>query len=223
MSSLITSFADVEAKEIQWLWKPYIASGKLTLAYGAKEVDLIDFMLRFTAVLSTGGIGESPYSVLYFDSEKNAGWVKSRLQAYNADLTKISCLYDSSLAAFLKAKDEISRAHIRAIVINGLERLLFTKKAMKATEINTGMQQLAILAEETKCAILLGSEDIHPDGSVISRYQADPIKRLPRSILRIERRDSSFIATQEKNNIAEIGQPFIVDVRGTVSFVDHTR
>ena len=221
MSSLITSFADVEAKEIQWLWKPYIASGKLTLAYGAKEVDLTDFMLRFTAVLSTAGIGESPYSVLYFDSEKNAGWIKSRLQANNADLTKISCLHDSSLAALFKSKDEISQAHIRAIVINGLERLLFTKKAMKASEINIGMQQLATLAKETQCAILLGSEDSHPDGSAISRYQVEPIRRLPRSILRIERRDSAFIVTQEKNNIAEIGQPFMMDDQGTITFVDH--
>lgn len=221
MSSLITSFADVEAKEIQWLWNPYIASGKLTLAYGAKEVDLTDFMLRFMAALSTGGIGEQPCSILYFDSEKNAGWIKSRLQVYNADLTKISCLYDSSLAALLKAKDEISRVHLRAIVINGLERLLFTKKAMKASEINIGMQQLAALAKETQCAILLGSEDIHPDGSVISRYQVEPIRRLSRSILRIEQRDSAFIVTQEKNNIAEIGQPFMMDDQGTITFVDH--
>ena len=221
MSSLITSFADVEAKEIQWLWKPYIASGKLTLAYGAKEVDLTDFMLRFTAVLSTGGIRESPYSVLYFDSEKNAGWIKSKLQAYKANLTTISCLLDTGLAALLKAKDEISRAHIRGIIINGLERLLFTKKAMKASEINAGMQQLAALAKETQCAILLGSEDIHPDGSAISRYQVEPIRRLPRSILRIERRDSAFIVTQEKNNIAEIGQPFMMDDQGTITFVDH--
>ena len=187
MSSLITSFADIESKEIQWLWNPYIALEKLTLAYGTEEADLTDFMLRFTAALSTGGTGEPPCSILYFDSEKNAGWIKGRLQAYNADLTKISCLLDTDFAALLKAKDEIRRTSIRTIVINGLERLLFTKKAMKASEINTGMKQLNALAEETKCAILLGSEDIHPDGSVISRNQVEPIKRIPRSILRIER------------------------------------
>ena len=222
MSPLITSFADIEAKEIQWLWKPYFALKKLTLAYGAKEADLSDFMLRFTSALSTGTIGESPCSILYFDSEKNAGWIKGRLQAYNADLTKISCLLDTDFAALLKAKDEIRRTSIRTIVINGLERLLFTKKAMKASEINTGMKQLNALAEETKCAILLGSEDIRPDGSVISRNQVEPIKRIPRSILRIERRDSTFIATQEKNNIADIGQPFILDDQGKISVVNHT-
>ena len=221
MSSLITSFADIESKEIHWLWNPYIALEKLTLAYGTEEADLTDFMLRFTVALSTGGIGEPPCSILYFDSEMNTGWIKSRLQAYNADLTKISCLYDSSLAALFKSKDEISRAHIRVIVINGLERLLFTKKSMKASEINTGMQELVALAKETQCAILLGSEDIHPDGSVISRYQVEPIRRLPRSILRIERRDPAFIVTQEKNNIAEIGQPFMMDDQGTITFVDH--
>lgn len=221
MSSLITSFADIESKEIQWLWNPYIALEKLTLAYGTEEADMTDFMLRFTAALSTGGTGELPCSILYFDSEMNAGWIKSKLQAYKADLTAISCLLDTGLAALLKAKDEISRAHIRGIIINGLERLLFTKKAMKASEINAGMQQLAALAKETQCAILLGSEDIHPDGSAISRYQVEPIRRLPRSILRIERRDSAFIVTQEKNNIAEIGQPFMMDDQGTITFVDH--
>ena len=221
MSYLFTSFADIESKEIQWLWNPYIALEKLTLAYGTEDADMTDFMLRFTVALSTGGIGEPPCSILYFDSEMNAGWIKSRLQANNADLTKISCLHDSSLAALFKSKDEISRAHIRAIVINGLERLLFTKKAMKSSEINIGMQQLATLAKETQCAILLGSEDIHPDGSVFSRYQVEPIRRLPRSILRIERRDPAFIVTQEKNNIAEIGQPFMMDDQGTITFVDH--
>ena len=135
MSSLITSFADIESKEIQWLWNPYIALEKLTLAYGTEEADMTDFMLRFTAALSTGGTGEPPCSILYFDSEMNAGWIKSKLQAYKADLTTISCLLDTGLAALLKAKDEISRAHIRGIIINGLERLLFTKKAMKASEI----------------------------------------------------------------------------------------
>lgn len=217
MSSLITSFADVEVKEIQWLWKPYIALEKLTLVYGTKEVDLKDFMLQFTAALSTGGIGGLPCSILYFDSEKNAGWIKSKLQEYDADLTRISCINDSGLSALLKAKDEICQAHIRAIIINGLESLLFTKKATKASEINTGMQELAALAKETQCAIMLGSEDIHPTGSVISRYQSEPIKRIPRSILRIERSSSAFLVAQEKNNIAEVGQPYILDDQGVIS------
>ena len=69
MSSLITSFADIESKEIQWLWNPYIALGKLTLAYGTKETDMTDYMLRFTAALSTGGTGEPPCSILYFEGE----------------------------------------------------------------------------------------------------------------------------------------------------------
>jgi DNA repair protein RadA/Sms len=217
MSSLITSFADVETKEIQWLWNPYIALGKLTLAYGTKEVDLTDFMLRFTAALSTGGIGGLPCSILYFDSEKNVGWIKSKLQEYDADLTRISCIHDSDLSALLKAKDEICQAHISAIIINGLESLLFMKKATKASEINTGMQELAALAKETHCAILLGSEDIHPTGSVISRYQVEPIKRIPRSILRIERSPSAFLVAQEKNSIAEVGQPFILDDQGVIN------
>jgi hypothetical protein len=217
MSTPITSFVDVEAKEIQWLWKPYIALGKLTLAYGSRETDLTDFVLRFTAALSTGAIGDVPYAILYLDSEKNVGWIKSRLQVYKADLTKISCLHDTSLAALVKAKDEICRAQIRVIVINGLERLLFTRKAMKASEINTELKQLAALAAETQCAILLGSEDIHPEGSVISRYQAEPIKRVPRSILWVEQNSSAFLVTQEKNNIAENGRPFILDDQGTIN------
>ena len=88
---------------------------------------------------------------------------------------------------------------------------------MKASEINIGMKELAVLAKETQCAILLGSEDIHPTGSVISRYQVEPIKRIPRSILRIERSPSAFLVTQEKNNIAEVGQPFIFDAQGVIN------
>ena len=103
MSSLITSFADVEAKEIQWLWKPYIALEKLTLVHGTKEVDLTDFMLRFTAALSTGGIGGLPCSILYFESEKNAGWIKSKLQEYDADLTRISCIDDIVVNSFISS------------------------------------------------------------------------------------------------------------------------
>lgn len=123
MSSLITSFADIESKENQWLWNPYIALEKLTLAYGTEEADMTDFMLRFTAALSTGGIGEPPCSILYFDSEMNAGWIKSKLQAYKADLTTISCLLDTGLAALLNGQQKSTAPVITGVVLRAITYL----------------------------------------------------------------------------------------------------
>ena len=198
MSSFITSFADIESKEIQWLWNPYIALEKLTLAYGTEEADMTDFMLRFTAALSTGGTGEPPCSILYFDSEMNAGWIKSKLQAYKADLTTISCLLDTGLAALLKAKDEINELNKKITKIDDERVAIFKELDYKNKMI------LAYNVELNKSILNAINVVIDEARDNINRRNAELVDGLEKSIER------------SKQEVNEKNKAIAYDIQATV-------
>lgn len=64
-------YSNVQAKEVEWLWYPYIPYGKLTVLQGDPGEGKSTFMLNLTAILSTGGklpTGEkfdAPQAVIY--------------------------------------------------------------------------------------------------------------------------------------------------------------
>ena len=50
----ITYFTDVESKEVDWLWYPYIPYGKLTILQGDPGDGKTTFILSLISILSNG-------------------------------------------------------------------------------------------------------------------------------------------------------------------------
>ena len=53
--SLLTLYSEVQTKQIQWIWFPYIAYGKITLSQGGPGDGKSTMMMHLITELSTGG------------------------------------------------------------------------------------------------------------------------------------------------------------------------
>ena len=92
----IVRVADVEAKKVDWLWKPRIARGKLTILAGMPDVNKSTLTLDLAARVTTGGIlpcgeGHVPLgNVIILSAEDDiADTVRPRLEVAGADLTHV--------------------------------------------------------------------------------------------------------------------------------------
>lgn len=70
--------ADVEPKEVSWLWYPYIPFGKVTLLQGDSGDGKSTFALNLAAILTRGDtlpfteVSNKPMKVIYLNAEDDA-------------------------------------------------------------------------------------------------------------------------------------------------------
>jgi len=88
--------ADVEPKKVDWLWKPRVARGKLTIFAGMPDVNKSTLLLDISARVTIGGAlpageGKVPQgSVIILTAEDDlADTVRPRLEVAGADLTRV--------------------------------------------------------------------------------------------------------------------------------------
>jgi putative DNA primase/helicase len=96
---LIKRIADVEAKKVDWLWKPRVARGKLTIFAGMPDVNKSTLLLDVAARVTVGGLlpageGKMPQgSVIILTAEDDlADTVRPRLEVAGADLNRVNVI-----------------------------------------------------------------------------------------------------------------------------------
>lgn len=160
----LVCLADVEAKEIDWLWHPYIAKGKLTMAEGDPGVGKSYFTMALAAAVSNGGkvplIGNiEKGNVLIFSAEDDpADTLKPRLAKLGADMTKIF-IYPvpvefndegvGLIEGFLNEKRPV------LMIIDPLQCYLGSKDMNKANETRSVLSPLATLSSKFKTSTLI--------------------------------------------------------------------
>lgn len=93
-----SQMSTVEPKKVDWLWKPYLPIGKVTLLDGWPGIGKSYITCQLSAIVSRGGgfpnsTPFEPGNVLMFNAEDGlADTLRPRLEACGADLTKIYCL-----------------------------------------------------------------------------------------------------------------------------------
>ena len=94
--------SEVESQQIKWLWYPFIPYGKLSTVQGDPGDGKSTLILNIAAKLSMGEcIDENmnitePVNVIYQTAEDGlADTVKPRLEAANADCSRISIIDES--------------------------------------------------------------------------------------------------------------------------------
>ena len=98
----LIKMSEVQSQEIEWLWFPFIPYGKLTIIQGDPGDGKTTLVLNIAAKLSKGerldenmNITE-PVNVIYQTAEDGlADTVKPRLEAANADCSRISIIDES--------------------------------------------------------------------------------------------------------------------------------
>lgn len=157
---------DVEAKEVDWLWYPYIPYGKLTIVQGDPGEGKTTMVLQLAALLSKGEKlpcdekERTPVNVIYQTAEDGlADTVKPRLEAAGADCSRV--LVIDECEAELSMTDErieqaLKKTGAKVLILDPIQAYLGANVDMhRANEIRPVMKRLGDMAEKYGCAILL--------------------------------------------------------------------
>lgn len=213
--------SDIEAQEIEWLWYPYIAYGKLAIVQGDPGDGKTTLILNLAAKLTKGeGLDENmkvtePMNVIYQTAEDGlADTVKPRLLQAGADCEKVLVIDESEKSLSMldeRIEEALIKTGARVLILDPIQAYLGSGTDMnRANEVRNMTKRLAALAEKYKCAIILighmnkgaGNKAAYRGMGSIDFYA------VARSVLlvgRVEGEPNIRAMVQIKNNLAEFG------------------
>lgn len=226
-------FDEIAEEEVKWLWKPYIAFGKITVIQGDPGNGKTTLALWLAALISkreqmpTGGAPAFIGNVIYQSGEDNPeDTIKPRLLACGADCAKIACIEaDGNYSTELLEK-AIAETNAKFVVLDPLQAFLTGKQDIsRAKDMRPFLNELREVAARTGAALVIvghmnkgeRSKSIYRGlGSIDITAQA-------RSVLLVGRKgngNTRFMA-QIKNNLSEFGKTvsFSINKDGGVNFL----
>ena len=171
----ILTLSQVEAKEVDWLWKPYLANGMLAMLSGDPGAGKTYITLAVAAAITTGRVpytGErrDPTDVLYLSVENSPEHVlRPRFDSLGGDSSRFHILRGSVTGNGEKAerggvrlsdirllRDALQRTKARLVIVDPIQSYLGAEvDAHRSNETRPVMDGLSRLAEEFGCCILL--------------------------------------------------------------------
>ncbi len=162
----LINMAEVEAREVEWLWYPYIPVGKITIVQGDPGEGKTTFILHLAALLSKGEAlpceeeRREPINIIYQTAEDGLeDTIKPRLLEANADCNRILVIDETE--AELSMTDERLESAVREtgakiVILDPIQAYLGASVDMhRANEIRPVMKRLGNMAEKYGCAIIL--------------------------------------------------------------------
>ena len=161
----IIRMSDVELTPVDWLWKPYLPFGKLSVLQGNPGEGKTYFAMHLAAACTNGKLLPNmermePFNVIYQTAEDGLGdTVKPRLIEAGADLDRVLVIDDSEVQLTL-SDERIEKAIIennaRLVIIDPIQAYLGANVDMnRANEVRPIFMRLGQVAQRTGCAILL--------------------------------------------------------------------
>ena len=213
--------SDIEAQEIEWLWYPYIAYGKLAIVQGDPGDGKTTLILNLAAKLTKGeGLDENmkvtePMNVIYQTAEDGlADTVKPRLLQAGADCERVLVIDESEKSLSMldeRIEEALIRTGARVLILDPIQAYLGSGTDMnRANEVRNMTKRLAALAEKYKCAIILIGHMNKAAGNKAAYRGMGSIDfyAVARSVLlvgRVEGEPNIRAMVQIKNNLAEFG------------------
>ena len=161
----IIRMSDVELTPVEWLWKPYLPFGKLSVLQGNPGEGKTYFAMHLAAACTNGKLLPNmermePFNVIYQTAEDGLGdTVKPRLIEAGTDLDRVLVIDDSEVQLTL-SDERIEKAIIennaRLVIIDPIQAYLGADVDMnRANEVRPIFMRLGQVAQRTGCAILL--------------------------------------------------------------------
>lgn len=213
--------SDIEAQEIEWLWYPYIAYGKLAIVQGDPGDGKTTLILNLAAKLTKGeGLDENmkvmePMNVIYQTAEDGlADTVKPRLLQAGADCEKVLVIDESEKSLSMldeRIEEALIKTGARVLILDPIQAYLGSGTDMnRVNEVRNMTKRLAALAEKYKCAIILIGHMNKAAGNKAAYRGMGSIDfyAVARSVLlvgRVEGEPNIRAMVQIKNNLAEFG------------------
>ncbi len=210
---------EVEAKEIQWLWYPYIPFGKITVVQGDPGDGKTTAVLAIAAAVTTGAAlpksgAAEPMSVIFQTAEDGLGdTVRPRLDQSGADCTRVIVIDESEKElnlSDLRIEMAIEQTGAKLFILDPLQAYIGANVDMhRANEIRPVLKRISAVAEKTGCAVVVVGH--LNKGASKSQYRglgSIDIQAAARSVLtvgRIKGQPYTRAIVQGKNNLAPEG------------------
>ncbi|WP_330619202.1 AAA family ATPase [Vallitalea guaymasensis] len=162
----IINMSEIESKEVDWLWYPFIPYGKITIVQGDPGEGKTTFVLQLAALLSNGAAlpctenETEAINIVYQTAEDGyEDTIKPRLEAAGADCSKIMFI-DESVGPLSMSDERLEKAlaetGARLIILDPIQAYLGSDVDMhRANEIRPVLNRLSSKAESYNCAIVL--------------------------------------------------------------------
>jgi len=235
----IISMDEIKAKEVDWLWYPYIPYGKITIVQGDPGEGKTTFVLQLSALLSKGeklpcvDDDNEPINIIYQTAEDGLDdTIKPRLVEAYADCSKIKVIDESKDPLTMtdeRIETAIAETGARLIILDPIQAYLGADVDMhRANEIRPVLQRLATIAEKYKCAIVLIGHMNKSKGAK-STYRglgSIDFQATARSVLivgRIKENPTVRVIAHEKSSLAPEGDSiaFELDKESGFSWMGH--
>lgn len=233
----VTCISDVEAKEVKWLWQPYVPCGMVTLLEGDPGLGKSWITLAIAKELSVGGRlpGSGvlpPQNTLFFNAEDSLEYtIAPRLKSLGADTDKV--FFWNKVAPITPKgledmKGFMATCAVGMVFIDPIVAYLGAKMDMnKANEVREIMAGLAGVARDTGAAIIVVRhlKKSHAEGkSIYAGLGSIDFAAAVRSILQVTQTKAGDTVIQHvKSNVAPKGPALsyqLDPVAGTFSWGD---
>lgn len=197
-------YATIQEQSVDWLWYPFIPSGKITLLQGDPGEGKSTFIIHVIAALTTGGKLpngvqiEAPISVIYQCAEDSLqDTIKPRLIHAGADCTKVAFIVDEDQRLSLdddRIEKCIHETGARLFVLDPLQAYIKQDGDLQSvTRMRNLMRSLSAVAERYHCAVvLIGHLNKASGGKNLYRGLGSiDIAAIARSVLMITRDETS--------------------------------
>jgi len=161
----IIRMSEIQMREVEWLWYPYIPFGKLTIIQGDPGEGKTTFALRLAAACSTGTAMPgmellSPFNVIYQSAEDGLeDTIKPRLTEAGADQERVINIREDKKSLHLldsRIEKAILQCDAKLLILDPLQGYLGERIDMnRANEIREVMKAIGQVAQRTGCAIVL--------------------------------------------------------------------
>ena len=234
MSQLkIINMEDIETKEVEWLWYPYIPFGKITIIQGDPGEGKTTVVLKLAALLSNGeplpydDRERNPINIIYQTAEDGLNdTIKPRLVEANADCTKIKVIDESTQALSMvdeRLEQAIVETKARLVILDPIQAYLGTDINMNvANETRSVMSKLGSIAGKYSCAIILIGH-MNKGGSKASYRGLGSIdfQAVARSVLivgRLKDKPEIRVIAQGKSSLAPEGDSIAFELSKETGF-----
>jgi len=157
----VICLADIEPREVAWLWRERIPLGRLTVLAGrpgvGKSFVTVDFASRVSTGMAwpDGSVNESAGGVLFFAAEDDpADTIRPRLDAAGANIERVYYCRNVDLAEIESYIDRVPNC--RLVVIDPIGSYLGRYvDAYRENEVRAVLEPLAEIASRRSIAVIL--------------------------------------------------------------------
>jgi putative DNA primase/helicase len=214
--------ADVATEEVEWLWRPYIPSGRVTILEGDPGTGKSFLTTAITASITTerqlpDAITDAPGSVLILSAEDDIGdTIRPRLEKAEADLFRVRVVRDPLTLddeGLTRLESEMVLSNPRLVIIDPIMAYVGSgTDVYRPNEVRSFMSKLSSLASRTGTAVLVIRHLTKSKASkaIYNGLGSIDFVAASRSVLFLgEHPDDKSLRVlfQIKNNYAEMGRP----------------